>query len=214
MAGTLWKYLREDGFYLTSLRALDRVRTGIFNRCIARNIGSPTGLNIHHSALLRGANHIRIGDNFYAGRMLWLEAIVEHGTRKYSPQIVIKNNVAVNDFVHIAATNYVEIGNGVLIASRVFISDHSHGLYVDDSSEMAIPPNLRGVSSNDSVIIEDNVWIGDSVAVLPRSRIGTACVIGANSVVNGVIPPFSVAVGCPARVIRKYDLENKCWIQL
>jgi acetyltransferase-like isoleucine patch superfamily enzyme len=214
MAGRLSKYLSEDGFYVTSLRAIDHLRTRIFNRCISKKIGNPTSLNIHHSALLRGLKHVQIGDNFYSGRMLWLEAILEHGSRKYTPQIVIKNNVAVNDFVHIAATNYVEIGSGVLIASRVFIADHNHGTYQGSDLEATSAPNLRSVSADASVIVADNVWIGESVAILPGSKIGTGCVIGANSVVKGVIPPFSIAVGSPARVIKKYDPEQKGWIRV
>ena len=61
------------------------------------------------------------------------------------------------------------------------------------------------------VFIEDNVWIGESVSVLPGVRIGKNSIIGANSVVTKNIPENSIAVGNPARVIKKYNFETSFW---
>jgi hypothetical protein len=61
-----------------------------------------------------------IGNNFSAGRNLWLEAITQNGNQFYSPRIGIGENVAVADYVHIGATNLVSLGNKVLLASHVF----------------------------------------------------------------------------------------------
>lgn len=64
---------------------------------------------------------MRIGKDFYAGRLLWLEAILQHGSKQYARKTVVRDIVCVNDFVDIACTNYIEIVNGMLIAS-VFLS--------------------------------------------------------------------------------------------
>jgi acetyltransferase-like isoleucine patch superfamily enzyme len=69
-------------------------------------------------------------------------------------------------------------------------------------------PSERDLYSKGSVTIEDNVWIGDKVTILPNVRIGEGSVIGANSVVTKDIPPFCVAAGNPAKIIRKLN-EHK-----
>ena len=64
---------------------------------------------------------------------------------------------------------------------------------------------------NERVILEDNVWIGDNVTVLPGVTIGKGSIIGSNAVVSKSIPPYSIAVGIPARVIKQWNPENQRW---
>lgn len=59
--------------------------------------------------------------------------------------------------------------------------------------------------------IEDNVWIGENAVVLPGSRIGFGSIIGANAVVSGDIPPYSIAVGAPAHVVKKWNESLQEW---
>jgi lipopolysaccharide O-acetyltransferase len=115
--------------------------------------------------------------------------------------------------VHVAATNSVRIGNDVLVGSRVIITDHNHGIYKGDvqSSPLERPAD-RLLSSSAETVVEDNVWIGDGVVVLPGSHIGRGSIIGANSVVNGTIPEYCMAGGIPARPIRVYDVKSKSWV--
>jgi lipopolysaccharide O-acetyltransferase len=61
------------------------------------------------------------------------------------------------------------------------------------------------------VVIGDNVWIGESVCVLPGVSIGEGCIIGALSVVTKSIPAYSIAVGSPARVVKQFDFEQNKW---
>ena len=68
---------------------------------------------------------------------------------------------------------------------------------------MDIPWANRDLHIKGPVLIEDSVWIGDNVVVLSGVTIGKGSVIGANSVVTKDIPPYSMAVGCPAKVIKK-----------
>ena len=65
-------------------------------------------------------------------------------------------------------------------------------------------------SSNNTVEIGEGSWLGENVCVL-GTHIGKHCVIGANSVVTKDIPDYSVAVGIPAKVIKRFDLESKSW---
>jgi acetyltransferase-like isoleucine patch superfamily enzyme len=122
------------------------------------------------------------------------------------------SNVQLNDYVHITASKSVKIGNNVLMASRIYISDTSHGSYAGDKddSHPDTPPNLRPLFHK-SVVIEDNVWIGENVSILPGANIGRGVVVGANSVVKGNIPAYTIAVGAPAKIIKQFNFETKRW---
>lgn len=67
---------------------------------------------------------------------------------------------------------------------------------------------------NSKVIIGEGSWLGTNVVVVGKVRIGKHCVIGANSVVTKDIPDYSVAVGIPAKVIKKYDFANEEWVKV
>jgi len=122
------------------------------------------------------------------------------------------DNVQINDYVHITAMSSVIIGNNVLMASKIYISDCSHGYY-DGKSNDSIPDThpIDREYKTAPVRIEDNVWIGESVSILPGVTVGENSIIGANSVVTKNIPANCIAVGNPARVIKKYNFETKIW---
>jgi lipopolysaccharide O-acetyltransferase len=126
--------------------------------------------------------------------------------------IEIGDNVEINDYVHIGAIDSVKIGNNVLIASKVYITDHDHGSYGrqgrHDSPLSA--PRDRALSFA-PVAIEDNVWIGEFVSVLQGVTIGKGSIVGAMSVVTRDIPPNCIAVGAPAKVIKRYSFETGRW---
>lgn len=121
-------------------------------------------------------------------------------------------NVQINDYVHFVAMNSIIIGDNVLIASHVFISDNSHGSYKCDSwdSDPRIPPTEREYATA-PIRIGNNVWIGEGVCIMPGVNIGEGCVIGAHSIVNKNIPAKSIAVGSPAKVIKQFNFETKHW---
>lgn len=151
---------------------------------------------------IEGANYISLGENVRTKPRLHIAAIDSHNGLQFSPSIIIGNNVSINYDVHIAAIDKIVIGNGSLLASKIFITDHYHG---DTSKEsLEIPPNDRLLVSKGPVIIGENVWIGENVAIMPGVNIGNNSVIGANSVVTKDVPPYSVVVGSPAKIIKKY----------
>ncbi|WP_336942228.1 acyltransferase [Vibrio cholerae] len=117
----------------------------------------------------------------------------------------IGKGTVIGRFAHIVSIDNVAIGERVLIADSVYISDNLHSFGDIEKSVIDQP-----VSSIGNVKIGDNVWIGEGVSIVGAS-IGRNSVVGANSVVTRDIPEYSVAVGSPARVIKQYNFETNRW---
>lgn len=153
---------------------------------------------------VEGAKYISVGKNVRTKPRLHIAAIDEHNGLKFTPRIEIGDDVSINYDVHISAIDRVIIGKGSLLASKIFITDHFHGDSTRDS--LIVPPSKRLLVTKGPVIIGENVWIGESVAIMPGVTIGNNSVVGANSIVTSDIPDFSVAVGSPARIIKRYEV--------
>lgn len=165
----------------------------------AGNISIGIGLN------LIGGKSIVIGNKTGFGRNGVLQAWHSYKGDVFTPTLTIGDNCWIGDYFNISAVNLIMIGNGVLTGRWVTILDNSHG--ETNYASLIIPPRERKLySKSDGVIIDDNVWIGDKVTILPGVHIGKGAVIGSNSVVTKDIPAYSVAVGIPCKVIKKYDL--------
>jgi lipopolysaccharide O-acetyltransferase len=157
---------------------------------------------------IRGKEFVKFGDGFTTGVGTRIDVFKFGNT---IPKLEIGKNVQINDYVHLACSEELIIEDNVLIASKVFITDHSHGNYDDhNSSSPDTPPNDRKIIAK-PVLIEQNVWIGEFVSILPGVTISKGSIIGANSVVSKSIPAYSIAVGSPAKVIKKYNFKTQKW---
>lgn len=161
---------------------------------------------------IRNRRFIKFGKNLTTGFSCRLEAFAEKKSK--DKILILGDNIEINDYVHIAAGEKIVIGDNVLIASKVYISDLNHGNYKGINQDTPLSrPNERGLSTN-PVVIKNNVWIGEGVCVLSGVTIGKGSIIGALSVVSKSIPDYSIAVGSPARVIKKFNFENKSWVSI
>lgn len=160
---------------------------------------------------IRGKRYIDLGLRLTTGVGCRLDAF----PRELKIVLHIGNDVQINDYVHIGAIDSVTIGDRVLIASKVFITDHNHGSYGFENIHTSplVPPLKRALSSA-PVIIEEDVWIGEFVSILPGVTIGKGSIIGTMSVVTKDIPPFSIALGSPAKVVKQFDFEKHEWIRV
>lgn len=159
--------------------------------------------NVEYPLYLTGVKSIQIGNSFTCYKRTRLEAV---GAPNGMPKIIIGDKVCINWDCHIGAMVLVKIHDNVLIGSRVLITDHSHG---DGTlKDLALPPSNRVLYSKGPVVIEDNVWIGDGVAILPNVTIGRNSIIGANSVISKDVPANSVVVGNPGRIVKKFNFED------
>lgn len=150
---------------------------------------------------LRGGKYIKIGKEACFDQRFRLDAIDELLGTQFEPEIIIGDYVSIQKDCHIGAINKIIIGNNVLLASKVYISDHSHGEITRHA--LLLPPAQRKLYSKGPVIIEDNVWLGEGVVVLPGVTIGENTIVGANAVVTRSIPKNCIAGGNPARIIRE-----------
>lgn len=178
----------------------------LFNNC--------NSIYISGNFQILGKKHIEIG-TFSAGSRIRIDAIDSYNNQNFKPTLKIGNNFVVNNDIHIACNNKVIIGNNVLFGSHIYITDHDHGIY--DGENCCSPflnPVLRNLTFNSHVIIEDNVFIGENVTILKDVTIGEGSIIGANSLVSKNVPPFSIAVGNPAKVVKYFDKSKGIWIKI
>jgi len=156
---------------------------------------------------LDGRKNIHIGSHVYVGYKTWLAAIPHTGLEA---KLEISDFCTIGNFNHIYATGNITIEPSVLTADRVYISDNVHG-YEDPVAPIKCQL-IKQKSSGEGVTIGEGSWIGENVCIIGAS-IGKHCVIGANSTVTHDIPDYCVAVGSPAKVIKRYDFEQKRWIK-
>ena len=118
----------------------------------------------------------------------------------HSPECVsIGNNTGIGDFVVIWGEGGVHIGDNVLIATHSIITSQGH----DVNATVFMETSIKG-----EIIIEDNVWLGAGVIVLPNVRIGKNTIIAAGSIVSKNIPENSIALGSPAKVISQREINK------
>jgi acetyltransferase-like isoleucine patch superfamily enzyme len=149
---------------------------------------------------IRGHQYIHIGNNFQSYSGLRLEAYDSYNGTRFTPEICIGDNVAFNFDCHIGCIHRVVIGNNVLMASKIFITDHFHGEV--NAAVLDTPPAKRELYAKGAVIIEDNVWIGEGVVIMPGVTIGKNSIVGANAVVTKSFPENAVIAGNPAQLLR------------
>jgi len=187
--------------------------------CLCRGVKN-TGTNVFISpmAIVRHGYKIRLGNNVVVERGATLsvdregESFIDIGANSYfcsncvikasDGWIKIGHDCSVNEFAILfggggLGGGGLEIGNDVRIAAHVRIVPMNH-IYEDPET----PIRLQKIKAI-GIKIEDDVWLGVGSTVLDGVTIGKGSVIGAGAVVTKDIPPYSIAVGIPAKVIKK-----------
>jgi acetyltransferase-like isoleucine patch superfamily enzyme len=191
---------------------------GLAYRLIMRMDGMAA---IETNVRLRNARNIRLGRNVYLDYGVYLHALpggieigedtcVMHNTELHVfnyrdlPHAFIKigRGTFVGESVVVRGQGGVTIGNSVLIApgAKILAVNHNY-------SDVTRPVMDQGISGN-GIVIEDGAWVGGGAAILDGVRIGKNAVIGANAVVTKDVPPYSVAVGMPAKVVRDLRADS------
>lgn len=155
---------------------------------------------------LYGEPYIRIGRDVIIGPYCSLAAGVMPGhVPETNPVVTLGDGVLIGRGSGVVGHESITIGDGVFTGHNVYVTDANHG-YEDITltiGQQFAPPK--------PVVVGAGSWLGHGSIVLPGSHIGEHVAVGAGSVVTGDLPSFCVAVGSPARVVRRYDTETKAW---
>jgi acetyltransferase-like isoleucine patch superfamily enzyme len=171
-----------------------------YYKIIFKELGSRSRLK----KILRidGAKFITIKKNVLIQSNTWIGAIK---VSEFEPQLEIHSSSVIGNFNHIIATSSIIIEESVLTADKVYISDNVH--CYENINEPILNQKIKQLKG---VVIGRGAWIGENVCIIGAS-VGRNSVIGANSVVTKDIPDFSVAVGSPAYIIKRYCFETETW---
>lgn len=190
------------------IRIIDRIRKNLFIKNFEKfDKSSFIGKNGYgDTCKIVGEDRISIGKNTNIGYDSEFFVYESHFSKKLNSHLTIGDNVRIQCRIRVTCAGNVSIGNNVLIAPDVFITDHNHGMN----------PTIDGGYSPQELMIRDVVigngcWIGQRCSVLPGVTIGEHSIIGANSVVTKSIPPYSIAVGSPAKIIKIWNFEKSEW---
>ena len=175
----------------------------LFYRIITRSLFKSFGKGVRIVFPLRivGSKYIELGSNVTVQFGAYIAAIKNERV----PLLKILSGTLIGNYVHIICTNNIIIEEKVLISDKVYISDNLHAY---QNVEMPILEQPLEQLSN--MVIGSGTWIGEHVCIIGAS-VGKNCVIGSNSVVTKNIPDFTVAVGSPAKSIKRYCSETKSW---
>ncbi|TMM03412.1 MAG: acyltransferase [Actinobacteria bacterium] len=197
---------------MTPARLRD-LRREVFLRRAARRVGAhrlaafgPTSL-IVPPAVIHSPHRIEIGRRVILHRDAFLSVVEEHNGRRYSPHLRIGDGTSFGHGLWISCVGEIDIGREVLAGHNILITDTHHEYHDPDTAivhqPMAPPRPVR---------IGDGAHLGPHVAVLAGVTIGERAFVAANAVVTRDVPPNAVAVGNPARVIRRYDRARGVWV--
>lgn len=158
---------------------------------------------IAYPALLQNTQFIEIGYN----TTILSNARIQNFYPKAGETIIkIGSGCFIGFNTSLLNASRIEIGDNVLFASNVLITSENHGMDPENSI-----PYMDQTLSSKPVIIEDGCWIGEKVCIMPGVTIGSKSIIGAGSIVTKSIPPYCIAVGNPAKVIKKYNFKSHKW---
>jgi len=174
-------------------------------------VGMGKGVSIEPSAEISrtAAQHISLGQGVFIGKDVWLNVVLEDDSS--SPKISLGNGCRIGRRTSISARNSIVLEADVLLAPSVLLMDHNH-----EYADPRLPIHAQGVTQGGTIRVGKNSWLGYGCVIFCANgdlTIGQNCVIGANSVVTGSIPPFSVVAGIPARILKQYDSETGQWIK-
>lgn len=161
-----------------------------------------SGTTIAQGCLIDGLskNGVKLGRNVNIGPHTIIQA--SGVLSKLGTGCSIGDNSGIGGFSFIGCGGGVTIGRDVIMGQ--YVSFHSENHVVD---RLDVPIRVQGVTRS-GIKIEDDCWVGAKVTFLDGAHVGRGCVIAAGAVVRGEIPPYSIAAGVPARVVRSRVAEK------
>lgn len=153
-----------------------------------------------------GWKNVRIGHHTIVSEGVWIN-VNDRASSEIA--IVIGDNCFIGRRNFLSSGPRIEIGDYCLtgIDCHFLGSDHIH-------ASPFVPYVATGTTGDGAIEVGANCWLGSSVTVLKNVKIGFGSIIGAASVITRDVPPLSVAVGNPGRVIRRFDMRSQAWVRV
>jgi len=163
---------------------------------------------IHHSCELSraSASLISVGSSVLLDRSVSIEILESPHPSK--PSLILEDGVKIQQNTTISARNHIHIQSNTICGQSVLIMDHAEEL--QDG-----PCGVNRKTVGGSILVEEGCWIANRAVIVSRDGelvIGRNSVIGANSVVTRSVPPYSIVLGNPGRVIKQYDPATGKWV--
>lgn len=219
------EYILDSNIYIADIlsiiihRIIMLIR-GYFKKIWFKNRGE--NIFVGKKTNIRNRRHISVGNSVTFNDYVEIDALSQDGficgnnvnVGKYTTirctgsfkslgkGIKIGNNFGCGDWCFFGCAGGIEIGDNVIIGQNVRFHAQNHNFYRTD-----IPIKEQGVT-NKGIIIKNDCWIGAGTVILDGITIGNGSVIGANTLVNKDIEPYSVAVGNPVRIVKKRKIAN------
>ncbi|HLU83293.1 MAG TPA: acyltransferase [Trueperaceae bacterium] len=169
-----------------------------------RSIVNAAAMHIGTGVKLGSGSELKANTRFPGGWMRHPQG--EHISQDFQPTITIGDRVTATGALQVVAFKEIVIEDDVMFAANIFVSDGSHGTTTGE-----VPYKYQGITGIAPIRIGRGSWIGQNAVIMPGVTIGELAVIGANSVVTNDVPPRCVAVGAPARIVKRWDLTAQRW---
>lgn len=155
--------------------------------------------------LVEGAKYISIGKKVYVRSNAWMSALSQENYKSNDVKLSIGESTYIGRNAHIVALKNIRIGKDVLIGDNVYIADNYHIF-----DRIDLPYKDQGIGFKSQVVVGDGTWVGENVCII-SSKIGKQCIVGANSLVIDDVPDYTMVVGSPARIVKKFNHRSKIW---
>lgn len=180
------------------------LKTRTFYRIFFGSIGKRS--TICRPMYIAHPENIYLGQHVRIREFARLETEVQYNDQILTPKLEVGNDVGFEQGLHMTCGEYIHIGNDVTISAYVYITDCEHEY--QDLHTNVIDQTL----TTKPVIIGDGCFIGLGARIFPGTTLGEHCVVGTNTVLKGqTYPPYSVIVGVPAKIVKRYDMQLKRW---
>lgn len=161
--------------------------------------------HIHRPLKVQGHAFIHVAKGVFIHDQTWLGAYKIGNT---APELRFEEGVCIGHFNHFSCAASIVFEKNVLTADKVFITDNTH-----EFTDSTKPVSCQPIRMLKPIVIGEGSWIGENVSII-GSSIGKNCIIGANAVVTKDIPDHCIAVGNPARIIKRYDAATQAWMKV
>lgn len=158
---------------------------------------------------LKHCEFVKIGHRVKIGEQMRIECYPDYLGVRLKPELIIDDDTNIGPNFTALVADSIVIRQGCLFAGNVTLVSENHGTNPQSSDCYQREPLQTG-----PIMVGKGCWLGQNVTILPNTIIGERCIVAANAVVKGEIPPFSIVAGIPARVIRTFNQNTNSWEQM